>query len=107
MIREDMDTRVEKITEEFMRILRENNIPVFGLYLFGSHAKGAAHGLSDIDLAVFWDQDEIDGYDEDVRLMQLTRSMDACIEPHSFSRKDFEHPDPFVQEIIATGARLA
>ncbi|WP_153304595.1 hypothetical protein [Desulfonatronum thiodismutans] len=56
---------------------------------------------------MFWDKDEIDGYDEDVRLMQLTRSMDACIEPHSFSRKDFEHPDPFVQEIIATGARLA
>ncbi len=59
------------------------------------------------DLAVFWDKDEIDGYDEDVRLMQLTRSMDACIEPHSFSRKDLEYPDPFVQEIISTGARLA
>ncbi|WP_158269640.1 hypothetical protein [Desulfonatronum sp. SC1] len=56
---------------------------------------------------MFWDKDEIDGYDEDVRLMQFTRSMDACIEPHSFSRKDFEHPDSFVQEIISTGARLA
>lgn len=98
---------IENVIQEYVRILRENNIPVFSLYLFGSHAKGAAHGQSDIDLAVFWDQDEIDGYDEDVRLMQLTRSMDACIEPHSFSRRDFEHPDPFVQEIIATGARLA
>jgi hypothetical protein len=39
--------------------------------------------------------------------MQLTRSMDACIEPHSFSRKDFEDPDPFAREIISTGARLA
>ncbi|SMP46251.1 nucleotidyltransferase [Desulfonatronum zhilinae] len=98
---------IENVIREYMRMLRENNIPVFGLYLFGSHAKGAAHGQSDIDLAVFWDKDEIDGYDEDVRLMQLTRSMDACIEPHSFSRKDFEDPDPFVQEIISTGARLA
>ncbi|TVQ96678.1 MAG: nucleotidyltransferase domain-containing protein [Desulfovibrionales bacterium] len=98
---------IENVIREYLRILRENNIPVYSLYLFGSHAKGAVHGHSDIDLAVFWDQDEIDGYDEDVRLMQLTRSMNACIEPHSFSRKDLEHPDPFVQEIISTGARLA
>jgi uncharacterized protein len=107
VIRGDMDTRTKIIIQEYIRLPRENNITVFSLYLFGSHAKGAAHGQSDIDLAVFWDKDEIDGYDEDVRLMQLTRSMDACIEPHSFSRRDFEHPDPFVQEIIATGARLA
>jgi hypothetical protein len=55
---------------------------------------------------VFWDLDEIDGFDEDVQLMRLTRNVDLRIEPHSFSRKDFENPDPFVKEILATGQRL-
>jgi predicted nucleotidyltransferase len=54
--------KVQAIVYEYIRLLRKNNIPVFSLCLFGSHAKGAAHGQSDIDLAVFWDKDEIDGY---------------------------------------------
>ncbi|WP_255412078.1 hypothetical protein [Desulfonatronum sp. SC1] len=35
---------IVNVIRDYMRILRENNIPVFSLYLFGSHAKGAAHG---------------------------------------------------------------
>jgi predicted RNA-binding protein Jag len=62
--------------------------------------------ITDIDLAVFLDQDEIDGFNEDVQLMHLTRKVDLGIEPHCFSRKDFENPDPFVQEIIANGERV-
>ncbi len=54
--------KVQAIVYEYIRLLRKNNIPVFSLCLFGSHAKGAAHGQSDIDLAVFWGKDEIDGY---------------------------------------------
>jgi len=52
------------------------------------------------------DQEEIDGFNEDVRLMRLTRNVDLSIEPHCFSRRDFENPDPFVQEILATGERV-
>jgi len=92
--------------KKYIKTLRENNISIWRLYMFGSHAKGTAQAESDIDLAVFWDQDEIDGFDEDVQLMRLTRNVDLSIEPHSFSRKDFENPDPFVQEIITTGERI-
>ena len=91
---------------QFIQTLRDNQIPVWRLYLFGSHAKGIAHAESDIDLAVFLDQDEIDGFNEDVQLMRLTRKVDLSIEPHCFSRKDFENPDPFVQQIIANGKRV-
>ncbi len=91
---------------QYVQTLRDNQIAVWRLYIFGSHAKGTSHAESDIDLAVFLDQDEIDGFDEDVQLMRLTRNVDLRIEPHSFSRKDFENPDPFVQEIIMTGKRI-
>jgi uncharacterized protein len=97
-----IDTQVKR----YIQTLRENRIAVWRLYLFGSHARRTAHAQSDIDLAVFMDCDDIDGFDEDLRLMRLTRDIDLRIEPHSFSRKDFENPDPFVQEIIATGERI-
>lgn len=97
---------IDEQIRQYIQKLRENRIAVWRLYLFGSHAKGRAQDESDIDIAVFWDQDEIDGFDEDVQLMRLTRHVDLRIEPHSFSRRDFENPDPFVREIITTGERI-
>lgn len=97
-----IDTQVRR----YIQTLRENKIAVWRLYLFGSHAKGTAKVDSDIDLAVFLDREEIDGFDEDVNLMRLTRDVDLRIEPHSFSRRDFENPDPFIHEIVSTGKRI-
>lgn len=97
---------IDDQVRQYIQALRDNGIAVWRLYLFGSHALGRAHAESDIDLAVFWDRDEIDGFDEDVQLMRLTRTVDLRIEPHSFSRKDFENPDPFVKKIISTGQRI-
>lgn len=72
----------------------------------GSHAKDVYHPDSDIDLAIFWDKDEIDGFDEDVLLMKLTRNVDLRIEPHSFARTDFYDTDPYIKEILKTGERI-
>lgn len=92
--------------KKYVKTLEENNIPISRLYMFGSHAKGTGRADSDIDVAVFLDQDEIDDFDVDVRLMQLTRNVSFSIEPHSFSRKDLENPDPFVEEIVSSGKRI-
>lgn len=101
------DSRIiDEEVRRYIQLLRDNRVAIWRLYLFGSHASGRAHAESDIDLAVFWDKDDIEGFDEDILLMRLTREVDLGIEPHSFSRKDFENPDPFVKEIISTGRRL-
>jgi predicted nucleotidyltransferase len=97
---------VQDTITKYVQTLQEQRIPVWRLYLFGAHANGTAQADSDIDLAVFLDQDEIDGFNEDVQLMRLTRKVDLSIEPHCFSRGDFENPDPFVQQIIANGERM-
>lgn len=90
----------------YIQILRENRIDIWRLYLFGSHASDTAREDSDIDLAIFLDRDEIDGFDEDVQLLRFSRNIDLRIEPHTFSKKDFNNPDPFIREIISIGKRI-
>ncbi len=97
---------IEDVIEHYIRLLREHKIPVWRLYLYGSYARGTYNTDSDIDLAVFWDTDSIDGFDEDARLLKLTKSVDLRIEPHSFARTDFDEPDPYIDEIIRTGKRI-
>lgn len=91
---------------EFVQKLKEANVPIWRIYLFGSHARGLARPDSDIDLAVFLDKDDIGGFEEDVELMRLRRDIDVRIEPHAFARTDFDEMTPFVQEIIEMGERI-
>ena len=44
---------VYKKIHDYIQRLKENNIPVWRLYLYGSYAKNTYHKDSDIDLAVF------------------------------------------------------
>ncbi len=88
---------------KYLQVLRENGVPVKRAYLYGSWATGRATEGSDIDVAVFLDQDDLDGFDDDARLMHLRRKVDLRIEPRGFSRRDEADPDPFVREILATG----
>jgi predicted nucleotidyltransferase len=95
----------EKI-RQYIKALEKNNVPVWRLYLYGSYAKNSFSADSDIDLAVFWDRDDIDGMDEDVQLRLLSWDVDLRIEPHSFARTDYDETNPFISEIIKTGERI-
>jgi len=55
---------------------------------------------SDIDLAIFWDKDKLDGFDEDVRLMGLRRDIDLRIESYSFAKSDFDETNPFIKAVL-------
>ena len=92
--------------KEYIKILQENGIEVWRLYLFGSYAKDRFTPESDIDFAIFLDTDNVDGFLEDVKLMHLRRKVDLRIEPHSFARSDFDETNPFIKEIITTGKRI-
>lgn len=67
--------------QEYADLLRENGINVWRLYLFGSYASGAAAAHSDIDLAIFFNEANIDSFREDLKLMRLRRKVDLRIEP--------------------------
>jgi uncharacterized protein len=94
-----------KINECIQR-LKENDIGVWRLYLYGSYDKGTEQPESDIDLAVFFDKEDIDVIKDDIELMRLRWDIDLNIEPHAFARTDFDESDPYIKEIISTGERI-
>jgi predicted nucleotidyltransferase len=94
------------IINDYIECLKKNDIKLWRLYLYGSIAQNRDSKYSDIDLAVFLDKDDIDGFEDDALLMKLTRGVDLRIEPHSFARTDFDESDPFIREIITTGERI-
>lgn len=98
----DRDLAVQKV-RQYVRRLRENNVAIWQVYLFGSYANGAPDADSDIDLVVPLDRDEVDIFDEGVRLTRLRRGIDLRIEPRAFGRKDWEDQGPMVRKIVRTG----
>ena len=102
---EDKQLIYKKI-KEYLKSLEENNIKIWRLYLYGSHAKNTYTAESDIDLAIFLDKDDLDGFEEDAQLMKLRRKVDMRIEPHSFAKSDFDETNPYIREIITTGERI-
>ena len=100
-INQEIMDSVNKFIEEFKK--RYN---VTAIILFGSYAKGTENEDSDIDIAVISDDFE-DIYDCMAILMGMTWDIDARIEPHPIKMKDFEEGNPFVQEIIDTGIKVA
>ena len=91
---------------QFVQSLEEHRMKVWRLYLFGSYVKGGFGADSDIDLAVFLDKDDLDGFEEDALMMKLRRRVDIRIEPHPFAKSDFDETNPYIKEIVKTGERI-
>ena len=105
MVKRDVDIDVLKNVEKYIKeISKHYNIK--GVYLFGSYAKGTNNEDSDIDVAIIINSDN-NVFDLMVELMMLTQNIDLRIEPHPIKVKDFEEGNPFVQEIIDTGIKVA
>jgi predicted nucleotidyltransferase len=103
--REDKKLIYQKI-REYIQLLEENQIKIWRLYLYGSYAKNSYDNESDIDLAVFLEKEDLDGFEEDAQLMKLRRKVDMRIEPHPFAKSDFDQTNPYIKEIVESGERI-
>ena len=97
---------IDKKIRDYVEVLRASGVKIWRIYLYGSHAKGTYKDQSDIDLAVFLDSDDLDGFEEDALLMKLRRKVDLRIEPHAFAKSDFDQSNPYVQQIVTSGERI-
>ncbi|HLP46725.1 MAG TPA: nucleotidyltransferase domain-containing protein [Candidatus Kapabacteria bacterium] len=99
--------QLKYLFDEFGRQLKENNIPVDFLVLFGSYAKGNSHEDSDLDIAVISPDFGKNRLFERIRLLNISSKIDSRIEPHPISTKDWKEGwKEIVYEINKTGIRI-
>ena len=95
-----------KLTTKYLRRLRENNIKFSEAWLFGSYAKGYQHDNSDIDLAIVLDECEKITFETEVKLMVIRNGEETIIEPHAFTKDEFDINIPIIYQIINNGERI-
>jgi uncharacterized protein len=95
-----------KLSIEYLKRVRESNLNFSEAWLFGSYAKGSQHENSDIDIAIVLSDDENHTFETEVKLMVIRKGNETMIEPHAFSKKEFNTNFPIVNQILQHGERL-
>lgn len=94
-----------KLSKEYLKKVKKNNITFIQAWLFGSYAMGNIHENSDIDIAIVL-LNSANNFDTEVKLMTLRTGEETIIEPHAFSKSDFVTSSPMVNQIMNNGILL-
>ena len=89
----------------YARTLREDNLPISRMVLFGSYAKGTQRRYSDIDLCVISSRFR-DSFEALQYLWRKKGREHINIEPVGFSPKDFREGSSLINEIKRHGIRV-
>ena len=101
--------QIRKIIRDFINAVKENNINVEFVFLFGSYADNKANEDSDIDIAVISPDFGKDFFDECVKLKEISEKFDFDISPRAYSLEEYKNAkeDDFLyQEVIKKGKLL-
>ncbi|MFW5707849.1 MAG: nucleotidyltransferase domain-containing protein [Bacteroidota bacterium] len=95
-----------KLSVQYLRRLKENNISFTEAWLFGSYAKNLQTADSDIDLAIILGDDDQKSFETEVRLMVIRNKEETLIEPHIFTKEEFQQKTPIIRQILQNGERI-
>ena len=103
-----IDNTIKSIVNQYIISVKKQGIPVQGVYIFGSYAKGIANKYSDIDVCIISKKFGHDRQKERVLLMNIRSDHSDLIEPHPFSPSDFSNPfDPLAFQIKKQGILIS
>jgi len=106
MVRKRIPQKVRKEIDGYLKILREDNLPIQKVVLFGSYSKGIPRSGSDIDLCIISPKFK-DAFSALQYLwLKRKKNVGLTIEPVGFSPKDFEDEDSLIHEIKRTGIEV-
>ena len=94
------------ISRNYLLRLKETNLNFSGAWLFGSYAKGNQHKDSDIDIAIVLNDNSPIPFETEVKLMTCRKGEETLIEPHVFSKSDFDQSLPLVDQIVNFGVPI-
>jgi len=102
-----MDTNdAIRIGISYLNKLKGSKFHFSEAWLFGSYAKGSQHENSDIDIAIVLDDNVPLSFDTEIQLMLMRSGEETMIEPHPFSKNEFNQNSPIVKHIIDSGLRI-
>ena len=94
------------LIKEYILRLKENNISVEKVLLFGSIMRGTSREDSDIDIAVISSSFKGDRYSDRRLIVPLRRGIDSRIDPIPFTPEDYAEGGILIDEIKSTGQEI-
>lgn len=94
------------LIKKYISVLRENNIPIQRVLLFGSYMSGQQREDSDIDIAIISSAFKGNRYSDRRFIVPFRRGIDSRIEPIPFTPEDFEKGGMLIDEIKRTGEEI-
>ena len=107
MVAKKLPEKVTSKVKKYIKTLKKDNVPIFGVYVFGSFAKGTQHKWSDIDVCVV--SSAFKNAWSSSKYLWKKRSDDVylTIEPVGFTPKDFkEESSSLIHEIKRNGIKI-
>jgi predicted nucleotidyltransferase len=95
-----------KISKEYLQRVKNAELGFSEAWLFGSYAKGNQQENSDIDLAIILNENIKHTFELEVMLMVMRKNEETLIEPHPFSKDEFDTNMPIVNQILKFGERI-
>ncbi|NUQ36751.1 MAG: nucleotidyltransferase domain-containing protein [Caldilineales bacterium] len=103
IIDQTSQAEVIRLVREFLRILYSQDIHIEAVYLYGSHAIGAADADSDIDVAIVSPDLSGDRLQDWMRLTMTATQVDLRFEVVGFRPEQFRDEHPLAWEIKTRG----
>ncbi len=105
MVKKKIPQKITNIVKRYIESLKQDNLQIKSIYIYGSWTKGNAHKDSDIDVCIVSPNfRKIDPWQYlwEKRLHEKT----LYIQPIGFTPEDFVDESPIVWEIKRTGVRV-
>lgn len=95
-----------RISKNYLQKVRNDGINFSEAWLFGSFARGNQHKDSDIDIALVLSENGEHSFETEVKLMVIRKGEETRIEPHAFTKDEFDIHLPIIAQIVKSGLRL-
>ena len=95
-----------RISKGYLQRVRNSDLGFSEAWLFGSYAKGNQHDNSDIDIAIILKDNVSNTFETEVKLMVIRKGDETLIEPHAFTKDEFNYSVPIVNQIVKYGIKI-
>jgi len=106
MAKKTIATKINKEINDYLDILKADNLPIKQVFLFGSYAKGNPTKWSDVDLCIISPKFKNPWSALQYLWSKRLKNSGLTIEPIGFSPQDFKTNDSLISEIKRTGIEV-